>query len=233
MSIVILVPKLGRPERNEPLLDSVALATEGEFCVMFICSPGDDAAIESCRSFDAHDVVETIVTPFELTPGDYAKKINLGYRVTTEPWLFQAADDLEFHRGWDSKALNVAWKHPGAGVIGTNDMGNPKVKRGLLSTHSLISRTYIDERGGSLDGPGVVLHEGYAHNFVDEELCGLARARGAFQFSTRSKVEHLHPHWRKGELDETYERGLEDFAADRKLFARRRRRFGRPRHVRA
>ena len=77
-----------------------------------------------------------------------------------------------------------------------------------MATHSLIRRTYIDDPGGWLDGPGIVLHEGYSHNFVDEELCGLARKRRVFRFAKNSIVEHLHPHWGKAEMDKNISSGL-------------------------
>jgi hypothetical protein len=107
------------------------------------------------------------------------------------------------------------------------------VKRGLLSTHSLISRDYVEIRGASLDGPGIVLHQGYRHNFVDEEVTALARSRRVFVFARDSIVEHLHPQWRKGPMDPTYELGLEGFHDDARLFRERQRQILRRRGARA
>ena len=52
-----------------------------------------------------------------------------------------------FSPGWLDAAL--AHDGPGIGVIGTNDLHNPAVLRGLHSTHSLVKRTYAD-LGGSV-----------------------------------------------------------------------------------
>jgi hypothetical protein len=149
--------------------------------------------------------------------GQYAKKINLGYRSTSNPWLFLAADDLEFGRNW----AEIALRNHRMSVISTNDRANYFVRQGLMATHSLVRRDYIDEIGGSLDGPGVIYHEGYSHNFVDCEFSVLARNRRVFVFARHAIVSHLHPVFRKAPMDETYELGLRDFVQDRELFVSR------------
>jgi hypothetical protein len=214
--IAILVPVLGRPENAARLVESITAAATVPYRVRFLCSPGDDEEIAACEATG----VEVRVCPFPDGRGNYAKKINLGFCETGEPWIFQAADDLRFKRGWDEKALRVG-ETSRAGIVGTNDLGNPRVKRGLLSTHSLIRRSYVDEQGTSLDGPGVVLHEGYHHNFVDAEMVELAVVRRQFQFAKVSIVEHLHPHWGKAKMDATYDLGLSTYKADQRLFAER------------
>ena len=151
--------------------------------------------------------------------GQYAKKINLGYRSTENEWLFLGADDIKFHRGWAERAIALAKDR--YHVISTNDKANYFVRQGLLATHSLVRRSYVDDPGCSLDGPGVIYHEGYQHNFVDVEMSVLARQRGIFFYSQGSVVEHLHPLFKKGEHDRTYELGLADFAQDRALFVER------------
>lgn len=108
------------------------------------------------------------------------------------------------------------------GVVGTNDLGNPRVIAGKTATHSLVTRAYVGEHG-TVDEPGKVLHEGYQHNFCDTEFVETAKRRGAWAFAGDSVVEHLHPHWSKGDDDETYRRGQAGFEVDRRLHARRRR----------
>lgn len=150
--------------------------------------------------------------------GDYAKKINRGFRETTNEFILMAADDLRFHPGWDTALLRVA-EETGAAVVGSNDMGNPMVsKKQAFATHPLIRRSYVEQKGGSADGPGVVLHEGYDHNFVDRELWDVAASRGLTGFASDARIEHLHPHWRKGQMDSTYEKGLKKFHEDQRLW---------------
>jgi hypothetical protein len=178
---------------------------------------GDDAQQAACLDTDA----ATVVVPFPLESGDYARKINYGVLCTHAPWVFQASDDLFFHPGWDDEALSVAVGHTGAYVVGTNDMGNPLVRSGRHSTHSLIWREYIEEQG-TIDEPGKALHEGYWHCWVDNELIETAKSRRAYFAARRSRVEHLHHIWHKGTDDATYRRGQQRYKADHDLFMSRR-----------
>lgn len=210
---VVLAPVLARPHRAEPLAHSLH-STTLDARLVFLCSPGDDDEIAACRV-----VAETVVVPFEQGPGDYARKINYGIEITDEEWVFQAADDLDFHPGWLTEAVRVATR-TSARLIGTQDLGNRLVKFGKHSTHSLVHRSYVEEQG-TIDGGGL-LHEGYRHNFVDTEMVETAMHRREWAFAKPSVVEHLHPHWRKGEMDDTYELGLSEFKVDQQRFFERR-----------
>lgn len=207
---------LGRPHRVKPLLQSIAVATPSPHRVLFVCTPGDTAVTEAIDSAGA----ERIDVPRQ-DRGDYARKINAGYLHTTEPLLFLGADDLAFHVDWLERACERL-ADPAVGVVGTNDLGNPRVMEGKHSTHSLVTRSYADEFG-TIDEPGKVLFEGYPHEFVDDELVGTARRRGAFAFAHDSHVEHLHPHWGKAPTDDLYEAQAVRLAQGRSLFQKRRR----------
>lgn len=220
MSIAILVPVLGRAARLRPLVDSIAAATTAPWHVRFLCSPGDDQA--SLRAFhiaqEDHRVSVRSV-PWQPLAGDWAKKINLGYLETDEEFMLLGATDLRFHSGWDLAALQMA-DLTGAGLIGTNDLGNGTVMRGRHSTHPLVRRSYIDEHG-TIDEENKVVHEGYAHQWVDTELVQTAMARGEWAFAADSHVEHLHVFWGKSEMDATYEKALSTSRPDSRLFKRR------------
>lgn len=228
-AVLVVVPVLRRPRRAAPLAASLAASVEQvELGLLFVCSPEDDEQIEACdalrRPENAPEGLVSIgyaVIDWQVGPGDWARKINFAYRLSLEPWVFTGADDLCFHPGWADRALEIA-EQTGAGVIGTNDLGNPRVTSGKHSTHSLVARAYADERG-TVDGPGAVVSEVYAHNFVDDELVATARARGAYAFAADSRVEHLHPNWRKSRTDDVYAIGEATFHEDRIRFARRRR----------
>jgi hypothetical protein len=234
--IVVLVPVLDRPHRALPLAVSVRDSSDAR--VMFLCTPGDKAEIKACsKARKRVSNVEVVEVPFELGPGDYARKVNLGVLITDEPWLFQGADDLIFHSGWAEEALHTAAR-TGRRVIGTNDMGNRRVKAGRHSTHSLVARSYIEEIG-TVDEPGKMLHEGYFHNFCDDELIQAATRRREFAMALSAKVEHLHWRWPtlagtpKAERDATYDRAEAEFHEDRMRYNRRRKFWGtaRPHNV--
>jgi hypothetical protein len=209
--IDILIPVLGRPQNAAPLVQNIRDTTTVPHSIRFICSYGDDEQISECNVSDA-DMV--LISTFPPGPADYARKINGGFRGSDSEWVFQAADDLTFQPGWDTNAIKMADSGPGYDVVATNDLANSSVKRGLFGTHNLIRRRYVTEHQA-----GVVLHEGYDHNFVDRELCGWAQSRGVFVFARHSHVKHSHPLFSRAVVrDATYEKSLANFHADQKLF---------------
>lgn len=223
----ILVPVLGRPQNAKPLVMSVAQNTTVPYTLTFLCSPGDTEQIEA-----ANAVSHTVVVDWESGPADAAKKWNYGFTITRADFVFTAADDVEFTPGWDTAILAEA-ERTGAGMIGSQDDANPLVKRGKHSTHSLFRRSYIDEVGGTFfDGPGVVYHEGYDHQFIDTEACKAAMDRGEWAFARQSVVRHHHPFYDKTvPLDDTYRRALGEASHDSRLFKERLGRWTRERRA--
>jgi len=212
VDVAIIVPMLGRPHTIGPLVDSIRETTPSA-TIVFGCSPGDTEVIAKLEAFDLDHF--TVPGPGR---GDYARKINTGFRNTTEPLVFTAACDLRFHPGWLDAA--TAQLTAGIGVVGTNDLGSRRVMAGLHSTHSLVTRDYVD-RFGTTDEPGLVMHEGYLHEFVDDELVQTAISRNAFAFAFDSHVEHLHPAWNKAPSDELYEQTPYRMRMGRKIYRQR------------
>jgi len=216
VELAILVPVLKRPQRVRALLDSIAAATPEPHRVLFIADSDDE---EELRAIDEMGAERLTLDP----PVNWAQKVNAGYRATTEPFLFLGADDVKPHPGWYPRAL--AAMGPGIGVVGTNDLSNPRVIAGTHATHMLIRRAYIEEFSGVVDEPDTVIHEGYPHQFGDEELIQTAMARNAYAHAHDSIVEHLHPTVgdRPGKLshDETYVLGRSQTRIGRQIFRQR------------
>lgn len=184
-----------------------------------ICSKGHGADIQAAAKLNPDRVV---LADWQVGRGDFARKIELGYRETTQPWIFQGATDITFGEHWDEHALRCA-QLTGAKVVGTNDKANPLVKRGRHSTHTLIARDYIDDLGASWDGPGTVFSTAYDHQYVDNELLELAKYRGVWTFCKNAVVPHHHPFYEHTvAMDDTYARGLGAAREDFRLFKRRR-----------
>lgn len=230
--IAVVVPVLGRPQNAQPLADSLAAATTLPHVLVFIGSPDDDAQERACiRAVERYPgQAKLAVMRADPGPADFALKIQRGYELTDAPWIFQAADDVTFQPGWDTALMDCA-ERTGALVIGTNDDANPTVKRGIHSTHSLIARSYIDDPGASMDGPGTVFSTAYAHAYVDNELVQLAKHRGVWAFAADSHVTHRHWVWGTAPKDATYERGAASMVADGRVYQQRSRMWtrGRPR----
>lgn len=215
MTVLVAIPVLGRPHRIEPLLASLDAATPHPHRVLFVCSPSDTVMIDACGASgrDVH------VMDQDWREGDYARKINTAVELSDEMFIFTGADDLDFHPGWLPAALR-RFDDPAIGVVGTNDLGSRRVMAGEHATHFLVRRTYVIEQG-TIDEPGKVFHEGYWHEFVDDELVGTARYRGAWAMALDSRVEHLHPDWGKAPVDPMYARAGRRQQSGYRLFARR------------
>lgn len=212
--IDVLIPVLGRPQNAARVASAIERATVSKHRILFLCSPGDDEQVESCRQTGE----SVLVVPWEPTRGDYPRKMNYGFRATAGEWVFLAADDIVPRKGWDQEAL--ALDDGDVGVIGTVD-NSSWWRVTAHSTHPLVRRSYIETLGGSLDGPGTIFHEGYDHNYCERELVGLAQYRGRYRLCRTSRIEHLHPLLGLAKADATYEKGRAHFRSDCALFLSR------------
>lgn len=228
--VAVLVPVMRRPRNAAPFMTSLAASLEGarHQANVYAIADNDDQATRAAWLLAGAAVLVTEdfgTSQDTRRPGRFAEKVNAGYQYTSrrsqEQWLFLTGDDVRFHTGWLDEALHVA-DTTSAAVIGTNDLGNPRVTRGDHGTHLLISRTYIESFGASWDGPDVLAHEGYGHSYVDDEIVTAARDRGVWAHAPHSIVEHLHPEFGKGPDDEVYQLGRATLLADGNLFIKRR-----------
>lgn len=209
-TVDVIVPALHRPQNVAKLMRSLRAST-GLATATWVCEPDDEEQIRTVREEGGNVLLEA---------GSFAHKVNTAYHKTTAPWMLLVGDDVQFVAGWYDRAIQVA-KRNDANVIATNDLLNPRVMRGEHATHPLIRRSYVEETGASWDGPGVVCHEGYGHNFVDNEITMAAKLRGTFQAALGSHVPHFHPLSGKVPTDNVYRLGQRSFAADQALYERR------------
>lgn len=215
MELAILVPVLRRPQNVAPLLKSIYETTSHvDFDVIFLTSPGDTAEQQALIGFGHPEF--TINANYEGR-GDYARKINYAYTKVEADWYFLGADDLRFHPGWYDAARAI-----GTSVVGTNDLGNQRTVRGEHSTHSLVASDYVRDFG-TIDCRGKILHEGYPHEYVDDEFVATAKRRRAWGFAKDSIVEHLHPNWGKAPMDSLYAAQGQRMAVGRQVYNRRKR----------
>jgi hypothetical protein len=213
--VAVIVPVMKRPWQAAPFMASLKAST-GLAHAYAIADEDDERTIAAWRQAGA----SVIIRPGSA--GTFAEKVNYGYGATSERWIFIVGDDARFQGDWLDQAQHTARLTGNvAKVIGTNDLGNPRVISGEHATHLLIDRDYIDEYGASWDGPGVVAHEGYRHWFVDDEIVYKSKQRGVWAMSTQSIVPHLHPMWGKAANDEVYELGQSHAEADAKTFEAR------------
>ena len=215
--LLILVPVLARPGNVGPLVDSYLDARPPESNLVFIVNDDDleeIAAIEA--QLDQEHVVLFTMPPQVRTWG---QKVNAGSGLPADWYLF-AADDITFTPGW-WEATEQLRNDPQVGVIGTNDsatgQGNPRVAKGEHTCHPLVRASYAAL--GTMDDPNEVVHSGYNHWCVDDELVWTAKLRNAWAFCSEAILEHRHPYWDKSiPWDDTYAKGEANNAADMELW---------------
>jgi len=217
-AVAVVVPVLGRPHHAARFMDSLRATTDMALATVYAVGQGGDE--ETMAAWEAAGA--TVLDSGEQV--SFAAKCNLAYAKTAEPWLFLVGSDVRFHPGWLDHAQAAATD--GVHVVGTNDLGNPRVIAGEHATHLLVRRAYVDDQGASWDGPGVVCHEGYRHWWVDQEIVDAAKQRGVWAMALASRVEHLHPAWGKAPMDAVYELAARHVPTDRKRFEERLTAFG-------
>jgi hypothetical protein len=205
--IAVLIPTLGRPHRVAQV--AANLAAEPRATAYFIHEADDTATADAIAAAGACGIVNT------RSPS-YAGAVNTALLATDEALLYVAADDFHWHDGWLDPLLALISAY---GVVGSNDLHNADVKAGTMATSFLVRRDYAVR--AVVDEPGVMLHEGYRHNYVDTELVCTAMARGEFAHAAASRVEHRHYLWGLAEKDGTYAKTLTHYDADQALFRSR------------
>lgn len=217
--LVVIVPVLRRAHRVAPLIESLHAATPEPHRVVFVASANDRPMIDEVlrvAELMPDGLSLEVLAPSKV--GDYARKINYVAASSAEPFLFLGADDLHFHPGWYPAAR--ALLGDGIGVVGTQDLApTDRARTGQHATHFLVAREYVDR--GTIDEPGKLLHEGYPHEYVDDEFVGTAKKRKAWAFAADSIVEHLHPSWGKAPRDPLYDAQRQRMSAGRAVLRRR------------
>lgn len=233
--VVVAVPVWHRPHQLGPMVCSLhdSLPQPRPFVSLVLVVSVDenpDTVLEARAVAEMLDGIHVVRARWPGgCHGDYARKINLVARYVFgdhADWytegithLFTGAADLRFHDGWLDAAL-APFDDPAVGLVGTNDLGHPGCADGTHATHFLVSRDYW--RRGTVDQPYRVFHEGYWHEWLDNEALETAKARGAYAYAPDSHVEHLHPFHGKAPWDPTYDMHRDRYDHGERVFNERR-----------
>lgn len=242
--LTIVVPVWRRTSNLDRLLTS-AQGTVPEAQVLLVGSDGDELARPAIGELVTAGRAEALwIAGVGGEHGDYARKINAGYRASVRPLIFTGADDIVFQPGWyeparalidegEIAALKIGENAvligplpvPTVGVVGTVDDLNGRTMLGEHSTHTLVARWYADH-GGSVDQSNMIYDEGYPHDYVDDELVQTAMARCAYAHSYESHVSHIHVLADSSLDDEVYRHGRSRARIGRQRFHLRKRIWG-------
>lgn len=198
----LFIPSLNRPHNLAKVLPRAKRTGAAVYCVV------DEDDIESQRV-----CADLEVRYWTDRAGWFCQRIQFLFDNTDEEWFFTGSDDVVYPADmFDGmfQAADPSWK-----VISPNDGHNAN------GTNYLIERSYVQEHGGHYGTPGLVYHQGYRHNWSDDELAEVAASRGVFGRTMGVLVESQHPVWGNAPDDATYQRARAKWADDEALFRRR------------
>jgi hypothetical protein len=182
-SIAILCPSRGRPDRFWKMIDSARKTSKEQFEVLCYLDEDDRRKEEYLGSG----------VDFTIGP-----RINLGpaYEVlrkkTNADLVMMGADDLLFRtEHWDEKVRAVTPPDLVC-VISFKDGAT----HGKEDGHPFIGRRFIEGMGG-------ITHPELGHSCIDNWVCKAAAQIDRFQ-RLDMLIEHVHPKYGKGLVDQTY-----------------------------
>lgn len=220
-TLAVVIPTFGRAGKLAAVTRNVLNSSQTPVSLFFVVEQDDLESIAETVRLSEEDRASGIINTRKRS---YAGAANTAVRELLGhgfDYFFLGADDLDFKPGWDTEVLKAA--ESGALVIGTNDLHNPYVLAGTHATHIMVSRNFLTDPQYVYDPDmaGLVMFEGYDHNFVDTELVDAAKAAGVFVPCLTSVVEHLHPDWGGSPWDATYAKTRVHMQDDHALFRSR------------
>lgn len=204
----ILIPSLNRPQLLRGLIENIHRVTPEPHALFFTVSDPESAVILTDLGepylFDAADPDRRYVTRMN----------KMVHQLPPAGTVFFGSDDVLFHEGWLSEALEVM--RTGFAVVVGDDLRNPNGTMALMRTDWLDRAVF--------DSPGDAFHGGYIHNFADTEQFATAAAANQYARAPRSRVEHLNPIFGAPNSipwDDTYRNAQAGWDHDAALYARR------------
>ncbi len=209
--IAILIPTYGRAHKLAGIKANIEATCKQN--IYIICSEEDPETFNEATRLGLNIII---------SGGRYVEGINLGYKLTDEPYLLFGADDIEFTPDWDKKLLKY-FDDPKIGIVGSPDDWTIS-QTGKHGSHPLVKRAYIQEFSGTYDEPDIPYSPFYKHYMADIETEQVAQMRGAW---VQGEAEIKHHHWvnKQAEKDATYVRGMKNLQHDMEVYNDRRKNF--------
>lgn len=204
MKIAALIPTYGRAPKLEKLLKNFN-ETSSVANIYFIVHPKDLETVNEVQRLGAKMI---------LLKGEYVACINNGVKLTTEPFVLCAADDVEFTKDWDKKLLKEM-EDPNICIVGGIDSW-PISKSGVHISHPLIRRSYIKDN---------LYYPGYTHYMCDIELIQQGWKDQCVKVLPEILIEHKHPEVKTALVDQTYIKSRMYLSRDKIIYDKRRKNF--------
>lgn len=213
-TIAILLPTIGRSERLDAVVKNIHETTTTPHKIYLICERFDLESIKKASLLHEECM--------EVNTNGYVAAINVGYRSSTEPFVFCGSDDIVFEPEWDIKMLKV-FEDKAIGIVGAKDEWTIS-KTGKHASHFMVRREYIVKQSGVMDERNVIYSSAYIHIMCDIETEQTAMKRGAFAMSD-AFISHKHWFMGTAKKDATYQRAMDAQHHDMTSYNARRNKF--------
>lgn len=184
MSVTILVPSRGRPQRLYDMIDSARLTAEFPSQIWVeVRADEDDVELDEYRK--VCEQLAGYFAPVRLLVGPRitaAKSSNeLARRAPGEVFAVVADDVLFRTRGWDRMAFDMLRRFPDGLFVAAANAGDGRVR----CNHWFTGRGWVNLFGG-------VMPEHFEHFCPDEWVEAVATACGRYLFLQGVLLEHMH-----------------------------------------
>lgn len=188
--ISLLLPSRGRPQNLERLVASVfATANQPDDVELVVYIDDDDTSYEAVQKYENLRIFKTPRTTLSVY-------WNLAHAKARGPIYMQCADDIVFHTdGWDTKVKSAFEQYPDKIVLVYGDDGDPN-KEKQHGTHSFLHQNWVEVVGYFMPP---YFSSDFSDTWINELADGINR-----KIKIDILTEHMHPAFRKGELDLTH-----------------------------
>lgn len=213
MSLTVVIPSRGRPERARAAVQAVRDTAVLVDTSVVLAVDADDPALREYKAlhFRPFGAEVNVVTLSGDDTGNLVRATNtLSRRIAeVDPTgiIGNLGDDHICRTpGWDRRVTEVL-RHPGIAY------GDDLLQGALLPTAPFVSAAIVNELGW-------YFLPVLTHMYVDDALKAIGTMGGCLHYLPDVVIEHLHPGAGKVEMDPGYERADASTEADRKAFER-------------
>lgn len=215
MRVVFKYTSRSRPEKFRRGAESIVQNFSSDNDAAFLVTiDSDDATmseafVRSCFPAAANVIVDVGLSKSKI----HAINRGLGRLAELEPWdiIVNMSDDMVFLRK-DFDRIICANCTPDTFLHLPDGHQNEKI-----ATMSIMGRRYFERFG-------YIYHPDYASVYCDNEAQDVAKKLGCYRYvNERGVFEHLHPVWKRAEMDDQYRRTetKEMYAKDGAVYQRR------------
>lgn len=191
--ISVLLPSRGRPHNVQRLYNSLKSTTIGKWEMVVRLDTDDPSRDE----YPNHPEI-MYVLGVRITLSQYWNECA---EKASGDILMQCGDDIIFRTpGWDIPVKNEFEKYPDRIVLVFGDDGDPN-KGKNFGTHPFVHRNWVNTLG-------YFVPPYFSSDFTDTWLNDLADRIGR-KVQVPILTEHMHPAFKKAELDQTYNERIE------------------------